>query len=572
MSASSPATGLPDRPDAIQVWDLPLRLCHWGLAAAVIVAWLSAGVDGVIHGWSGLAVAAFTLFRLAWGLIGSHYSRFSDLAYSPRTVLRHVRDVGAFRARRYIGHDPSGGAQALVMFGLLGAICVSGYAMPADPGAELGWLRDVHKWSANLLLALIPFHILAVMIKAWLNRESLTRAMITGWKRIGPEDELPAEVRDPSARLLDRLRAFEALLLWGLLGLAATLYWQQTYGPRMVAVLSETQRAPVPAAPPPQKSAAVPAEELARLVDELKEAKQQALREIATGREEAQRELQARLKSARDDAAREIEQRVREARQQALEDFSRAAAKTAEAQPKAQPEQKADDALGRRLRDAIAATSEGSSTRAVLSHGGRLYDNWYAVLGKSPPAGPHPAWPPGSPAASPADTWRCAACHGYDYRGALPAATAKTGANGNSSSVRNAERMALERIITALGDNNHRFSDDILPQAAKIHLALFLSRGQYTAARYYDANGHAKGNAARGKELYLQSCASCHGLDGRAQIKPERTSLGAIASASPAEMFHKVRNGHVGASAAGLRAYSLASQVDVLAYIQSLPK
>jgi cytochrome b len=584
-------TGPSTRPAAIQVWDLPLRVVHWGIAVAVVVAWLSARYDITVHLWAGYVAAMLTAFRLLWGFFGSRYARFSDLLHSPRRVLRHMRDVGHFRAPRYLGHDPSGGALALLILLLLVVISVTGYAWPDSSERELGWIRDVHKWSSNLLLGLIPFHILAVMIKGWMHRESLTWAMVTGWKRVEPDDDLPEQVRNPEMRLADRLTAIEALTLWGLLGmLASWLWWQSFVLPRQhvaevrapgppaaqaqaVASSVATPAAPSVAATPQSAPAATPtpssAAERALALADLKEAREQMLRDVASERERSQRELATRLQAAKEEAAREIAARVKEAREQAAQEFARlAAARAAEQQP-ARSASAPDDATLRRLRDFFAGTGNGTSRSAVLSSGGRLYDNWPAVLGKAPPSGRHPAWPAGAAAASAADTWRCSSCHGWDYRGE---AQPTSGAAGGSRSVRRAERLDPERIVAVLGDRRHRFTDDVLPPAAKIRLALFLSRGQYTAERYFDPeSGRAKGVASRGKEMYLQACAACHGLDGRGIGGATAVTLSTRALANPAEVFHKVRNGHPGANMAALRPYLLSTQVDVLTYIQSLP-
>ena len=145
---------------------------------------------------------------------------------------------------------------------------------------------------------------------------------------------------------------------------------------------------------------------------------------------------------------------------------------------------------------------------------------------------------------------------------------------GRSAGQQHAERAQRRAAgCRARRGARHKLTDNLLPPDAKIRLALFLSRGQYTAGYYFDpATGKARGSAARGKDIYLQACASCHGLDGRGVGVGTRAPLGEIALKRPAEMFHKVRNGHPGAMNAALRPYPLASQVDVLSYIQTLPK
>jgi cytochrome b len=85
---------------ATRVWDLPTRLVHWLLAAAVL---------------------GLPAFRLLWGLLGGRWSRFNRFVYSPGAVWRHLK--GATRAHEHhdLGHSPQG---SLAVFALLGALAL----------------------------------------------------------------------------------------------------------------------------------------------------------------------------------------------------------------------------------------------------------------------------------------------------------------------------------------------------------------------------------------------------------------------------------------------------------------
>ena len=87
------------------VWDLPLRLFHWGLAAAVIISVVSVNMGRMdIHERSGLTVLALVAFRIIWGFAGGHHARFVNFVRSPVAVIGWLRAPSAADARRPAGH------------------------------------------------------------------------------------------------------------------------------------------------------------------------------------------------------------------------------------------------------------------------------------------------------------------------------------------------------------------------------------------------------------------------------------------------------------------------------------
>ncbi len=64
------------------VWDLPTRLFHWLLVAAVagaVVTGLQGGAMMDWHGRFGLSIVGLLAFRLVWGFFGSTYARFAAM-------------------------------------------------------------------------------------------------------------------------------------------------------------------------------------------------------------------------------------------------------------------------------------------------------------------------------------------------------------------------------------------------------------------------------------------------------------------------------------------------------------
>ena len=76
----------------VRIWDLPTRLFHWALAACIVGLVVTAKVGGEAMNWHfRLAYAVFTLlvFRLLWGLVGGHWSRFASFFPTPGRLARH---------------------------------------------------------------------------------------------------------------------------------------------------------------------------------------------------------------------------------------------------------------------------------------------------------------------------------------------------------------------------------------------------------------------------------------------------------------------------------------------------
>ena len=51
----------------VVVWDRPLRLWHWSLAALVLIAWVTPNTYDSLHRFAGYAVIGLLAFRLVWG-------------------------------------------------------------------------------------------------------------------------------------------------------------------------------------------------------------------------------------------------------------------------------------------------------------------------------------------------------------------------------------------------------------------------------------------------------------------------------------------------------------------------
>jgi len=197
-----------------RVWDLPTRLFHWALAGCVVGSIVTAKIGGnamTWHFWLGEAVFALLLFRILWGLVGGHWSRFSRLLYGPGALWRYLK--GRPRPGEWldVGHSPLGALAVLAMLALL-AVQVGTGLVADDEIASIGPLNRLvatdtglaatawHKaWGQWLLLGLIGLHLLAITVYTARGRP-LVSAMLRGDKALPPE--VPAAADGVGHRLL----------------------------------------------------------------------------------------------------------------------------------------------------------------------------------------------------------------------------------------------------------------------------------------------------------------------------------------------------------------------------------
>ena len=176
-----------DAPLRQRVWDLPVRLVHWLLAALIAFSWWSVHNHHTDwHIWSGCAILTLLVFRILWGFFGSSTARFSSFVRGPRAIAAYWRGswVG-------IGHNPLG---ALSVLTLLGAVAVQvglGLVAQDEDGIYMGPLaqlvssdtsdraREIHELWFNVILGLIALHLLAILYYRWRGRK-LTLPMVTG--------------------------------------------------------------------------------------------------------------------------------------------------------------------------------------------------------------------------------------------------------------------------------------------------------------------------------------------------------------------------------------------------------
>jgi cytochrome b len=197
----------------VRVWDLPTRIFHWLLVVCVLALLVTGQVGGAAMNWHfrlGYAALSLLLFRLVWGVMGGHWSRFSSFLYSPATVIRYLRGHGA--PDLGIGHTPTGAGSvfAMLFFLLLqvGTGLISDDEIAASgPFTSLvsnALVSQATSYHANIgqpvLIALVVLHVAAVLFYLLRKRQNLVRAMFLGDKEL--DQPAPSARDDARSRTL----------------------------------------------------------------------------------------------------------------------------------------------------------------------------------------------------------------------------------------------------------------------------------------------------------------------------------------------------------------------------------
>lgn len=195
--------------EKILVWDWPVRLGHWLLVGAFILAWLTSESESwrLVHAAAGGAVIGVILFRLLWGIIGTHHARFASFVRGPGAALCYLKGLATGRAPHTTGHNPAGAIAIVALLALGLATGATGWLIYNDLGGH--WVEELHEGLAQAMLAVALVHVAGVAVGSLVHRENLVRAMLTGVKR-----GLPAEA-------IAGARPLAALLLFGWAGLCA---------------------------------------------------------------------------------------------------------------------------------------------------------------------------------------------------------------------------------------------------------------------------------------------------------------------------------------------------------------
>lgn len=205
----------------IRIWDFPTRAFHILLILSVAGLIVSGEVGGdamQLHFLLGFAVLALLLFRVIWGFVGGHWSRFVNFVPSPGHLIRFIRAVRQGQAPQHIGHNPLGALSVLAMLTLLLVQVLTGFISDdeianAGPWTALvsgDWVALATEYHGEvgkaLLIVLISLHVAMVVFYKYFKKEDLISPMLHGDKL------LPHDTHSSRDTLTSRLFALSLLI------------------------------------------------------------------------------------------------------------------------------------------------------------------------------------------------------------------------------------------------------------------------------------------------------------------------------------------------------------------------
>ena len=167
---------------SVKVWDWPVRVFHWTLAASVIGAYVTGESEDFerLHHTLGWVAAGLIAFRVVWGLVGTRYARFNEFVRGPAQVWSYIKSLRSHALQHFVGHNPVGAVAVILLMGLTALSVYTGWLALAEDAAE--WREEAHEIAANTLITVVLVHVIGVLWSSRTHGENLLKAMLTGRK------------------------------------------------------------------------------------------------------------------------------------------------------------------------------------------------------------------------------------------------------------------------------------------------------------------------------------------------------------------------------------------------------
>lgn len=219
----------------ISIWDVVVRLCHWGLVICFITNYFIVEPGRLYHEIAGYSAVFLIVMRIVWGftrppaestyqdrhashdishachntfydrhssrhssntdngeICESNYASFRTIDLSSQAFKEHLQHLKLRNVPVQTGHNPFGWLMIFAVIGLFFGLGISGFLMEEiDALFGNSTLEWIHSIFADVLYACVLVHIAAVFFVQYRGRVQLLRPMITGLRRNLSRDDKP---------------------------------------------------------------------------------------------------------------------------------------------------------------------------------------------------------------------------------------------------------------------------------------------------------------------------------------------------------------------------------------------
>ena len=161
-------------------WDLIVRVCHWGIAAAVLANYWILEEGDAPHEWVGYVMLALIVCRVIWGFIGTSPAQFKSFFPTPARLKHYLSQAPSSFNREHPSHNPLGGLMAIFLWTTLLVCGVSGWMQEFDMFWGEDWVENLHSTAADVAIVAAAIHVLAVFSMQKYSGVPLVKAMVFG--------------------------------------------------------------------------------------------------------------------------------------------------------------------------------------------------------------------------------------------------------------------------------------------------------------------------------------------------------------------------------------------------------
>ncbi|MCE0558969.1 cytochrome b/b6 domain-containing protein [Motilimonas sp. E26] len=162
------------------IWDMVVRLTHWGVAGLFFANFFFTEEGSDIHEWVGYSLVALVVVRLCWGLITDSPARLSRFFPSVTAAIEHLKEVKQTKQDTHQGHNPAGALMVWFIWLNLLLISLSGWAMGTDAFWGEDWVKEVHEFFVNLTMLAVCGHVFAVFAMTKITKNNYLKGIIKG--------------------------------------------------------------------------------------------------------------------------------------------------------------------------------------------------------------------------------------------------------------------------------------------------------------------------------------------------------------------------------------------------------